>query len=759
MSLVEAATSGSPLDLDEATLLAPVARPKGVPRTALVNRLRASRSYPVVTLQAPAGYGKTNLLAQWASGDDRPFAWVSISEGDDDPARICTYVASALSGVEPVDTAVFDALASRRRSATSAMRPLMLALSSLAQPLVLVLDNVHLLRSPESGDAVASLAEHVPEGSTLVLAGSALPRIPSARLRAAGSLFELGVDELALSRRECELLLRRLDVELAESEVTELLDRTEGWVTGVLLTALPLKENAGAKRGMLGEADRVLASYFDFEHLSDLSPNDVRFLTRTSVLDSLCGPLCDAVLESKGSARRLQSIQRRNLFLFSLEPSGRSYRYHHQFREILRAELERSEPELVPVLNRRAAAWCEANGAPETAISYAHAAGDFDLLARLVARRVLPAWSVGRDTEVETWLGWFDDESGPEKYPAIAVLGAWVHALRGRSADAERWLEVAVRSTVDAAQYDGSASIRPWIAVVRAALCRVGAEGMQSDAELALRDLGPASRWRPAALLLLGAAQLLQGENERAEATMADAAEVAASLRATSCRIAALAERSLLVATRGDEAGSEAMAVQARALVADHGLDGHVKSVIAFAASARYGLLAGKFEEVRRDLATARALRPQLTHALPWYSVQTSIELARVELTLLDVPGARAWLSHADEIARRRPDLGVLPGQVRDLEGEIDRVAQAQEERVSALTAAELRLLPFLATHLSFREIGEHLHVTRNTVKTQAISVYRKLGVSSRSKAIERAVELGLADAAPAVSADLIRTG
>ncbi|MGH3042866.1 MAG: LuxR C-terminal-related transcriptional regulator, partial [Gaiellaceae bacterium] len=160
----------------------------------------------------------------------------------------------------------------------------------------------------------------------------------------------------------------------------------------------------------------------------------------------------------------------------------------------------------------------------------------------------------------------------------------------------------------------------------------------------------------------------------------------------------------------------------------------------------------------RLELESARALAPRLTRALPWYSVQVALELAQVHLSLLDVSGARSWLADADAILRRRPALGALVARRAELGAQVDRVARAQEGRASTLTAAELRLLPLLATHLSFREIGEHLYVSRNTVKTQAISVYRKLGVSCRSKAIARAGELGLVDRGAQAQVDFIRT-
>jgi LuxR family maltose regulon positive regulatory protein len=731
-------------------LTVPDVRAGSVARTPLVNRLRAEDS-PVVTVVSPAGCGKTNVIAQWAEKEARPFAWLSIGE-DDDPLALCRAIALALGRVVAIDPSVLDALAARRCSLRSAISALASAVTSLDQPFVLALDDVHRLRARECGEVIRGLAEQIPHGASLVLAGRALPWIPSARLKVAGRLTEIGPAQLALSRREIEVLLHSLGVELDDEEIAELATRTEGWTAGVYLAALAIREARDAPgSGATDGAHRSLADYFEGEYLSSLSPNDLGFHLHTSVLDTMCGSLCDAVLRAEGSGRRLAAIERSGLFLVPLDRQGEWFRYHPQFRAVLRGELGRSEPKLVRVLNRRAAAWCQANGEPEAAIAYAHAAGDVELVARLVATRALPAWSAGGCAVVETWFDWFDETSGLENYPAIAVLGAWVHALRGRAAAAARWLDVASCSTVDDPPSDGSKSFESWIAVVRAAMCREGPLQMQADAEYALRELGPASRWRPTALLLHGAAKILLGDTDGAEVSMADAAEVAESVGATPSLIAALAEQSLLLAGRGDDERASAEALQARRLVDEHQLDDYIRSAIAFAASARAALRAGDFELARADLEKARSLRPHLSHALPWYSVHASVELARVELCLLDVPGARAWMAHAGEIARRRPDLGVLRAELGDLEAEIDRVAEAQEKKASTLTAAELRLVPFLATHLSFREIGSHLYVSRNTVKTQAISIYRKLGVSSRGEAIERAAELGLIEAAPVI--------
>jgi LuxR family transcriptional regulator, maltose regulon positive regulatory protein len=747
-------------DLDAARLLEPIGRPGSVTRTALVNRLRVAGTCPVVTLLAPAGYGKTTLLAQWASRDERPFAWVSV-EASDDALLLLRHVAAALNRVQATDASLPEASGPRRRSARSALRRVASAFSSSQRPLVLVLDDVQLLRSQECVDAVAALVDHVPDGSTLVLAGRTVGELPIARLRAAGRLLELGVDELALSRREGELLLRHAGVEAPETHVSELIDRTEGWAAGLYLAAVSFQDS-GARadgEGFAGD-DRFVADYFRSEYLAHLRPSELRFLTRTSTLDRMSGPLCDAVLDGKGSARKLETLEKSNVFVVPLDRRCGWYRYHRLFRDLLQAELEHREPELGPALNRRAASWCEANGPPEEAISYASAAGDIDTVARLVGTHALPAYHSGRIATIESWLDHFpDDDRGLSRYPAVAVLGAWVHALRGRPAAAERWLRAAEAAKSKRALPDGSTSVTPWLALIRAAMCRSGAEQMVADAEVAVQEMPAESQWRPIALLVRGAALLLLGDDAGADRNMAEAVDAAESVGAMDSQVVALTERSLLAELRGDHADAKAFGLEARALVDACGLDHYPTIAIELAASARAELRAGSWERARADLERANRLRPELTHALPWYSVQTLLELARAHMTLLDLTEAKSLLSEVDGILRRRPDLGTLVAQADELRAESDAAVEARDGRASTLTPAELRLLPLLATHLSFREIGEHLYVSRNTVKTQAISVYRKLGVSSRSEALERAADLGLVEPPTVSLSEFILTG
>ena len=223
-----------------------------------------------------------------------------------------------------------------------------------------MLDDVHVLHNSECRAALSVLADHVPGGSRLVLAGRAEPPLRVARLRAERRILEIGPGDLSLTREEASSLLRAAEVALGEDDVTELHRRTEGWAVGLYLAALYLREGGspGGAAGGFGGDDRFVSEYVESELLSRISQRQRVFLTQTAVLERMCGPLCDAVLDHDGSVAVLADLARSNLLLVPLDRRGQWYRYHHLFRDMLLAELERAEPALIPVLRRRAAGWC-----------------------------------------------------------------------------------------------------------------------------------------------------------------------------------------------------------------------------------------------------------------------------------------------------------------------------------------------------------------------------------------------------------------
>jgi LuxR family transcriptional regulator, maltose regulon positive regulatory protein len=733
----------------------PPPRPGLVERTGVLRRLSRARNGRFVSIVAPPGYGKTTALAQWAARDGRQFAWVSLDRHDNDPVVLLTYIAEALNADRTVEPAVFKALSGPDDSVrTRGLPRLGEALASRPEPLVLVLDDVHELENYGCLDALIVLLRHVPRGSQLVLSGRTEVRLGLPKLRAAGELLELGPAALALNDAEAHALLGAVGVELTEAEAENLNEHVEGWAAGLYLAALSLGDGTSSLATFGGD-DRFVTDYLRSEELAGVEPAELDFLLRTSILDRMCSSLCDAVLERDDSAQMLERLEHDNLFVVPLDHQRRAFRYHHLFKEMLQAELARREPDLQATLNRRAASWCEANGQPEIAIEYSAAAGDTDALARLVTACAIPYYRSGLVTTLERWLAMFDDPALLERYPAIGVFGVWLHALRGRPDAAERWALAVETARSQESMPDGS-PFEAWAALIRALLCREGLERMQIDAELAVSRLSPVSPWRPSSLLLQGVAVLFSGERDRAEAILAQAAEAAVAEGAIWAGVLACSERALLELERGDLLAAEAELARAGVFVDNAPSAEYVVTAIMLAVTARVAVAKGQGARARQTLVSAQRLRPTLTRGLSWFAVRAQLELAKAHLSLSDARGAATLLKEADDILRRRPKLGMLVAEAEDLRARISGAKQSSGWP-STLTAAELRLLPLLTTHLTFREIGERLFVSRNTVKTQAISAYRKLDASSRSEAIERAIELGLVDASPAV--DFTRSG
>ena len=731
--------------LEESKLRPPMSRPGSVRRTGPLDRLRASPDTPVVSVVGPPGYGKSALLSQWARDTPRRVAWVSIEDEDNDPAVLLAYIAAALDRVQPIDVDVLRTRAPPGMSvAATVARRIATAMGGMVDPVALALDHTELLHNHQCRDAIAELAVHVPPGGQLVLASRGQPPVPVASLRARGSVLEIGVEDLAMDEPEARALIEGAGVELADSEVAELVLHTEGWPVGLYLAAQALR--SGGRRPTAGFAfsgdDRLMADYLRTELLSRVPRGRMSFMTRTSVLERMCGPLCDAVVDGTRSASLLEAMEGSNLLLVPLDRRREWYRYHKLFQQLLRAELTQREADVVAKLHARAAAWYEANGLPEMAITHAQAGGDADQVARLVTARTLVAYAGGRLETVDRWFQWFDDHDLIDRYPSVAVLGAVLRAVMGQPGAAERWAAVGERASVTETLPDGS-PLEAWQAQLRAFLCRHGVGQMRRDAVLARDGLAPGSQWRASALALEGISWLLDGEPERADPILAQAVEVGLDVGALPATAAALAQRGIVAIGRGDWADAEALAEQGRAILRDGHLDDYGPGTIVHALMARTAARRGDLPRAREHLGHAARLRPQLTYAMPFLAVQTLLELARGYLALADAAGARVVLREAGAILRLRPDLGSLPREAAELRSTLDTL-HVGSVGASSLTTAELRLVPLLSTHLSFPEIGDRLHVSRHTVKTQAISVYRKLGVSSRSEAIERVRAIGL---------------
>jgi LuxR family transcriptional regulator, maltose regulon positive regulatory protein len=732
------ALSGSPtLDVLQAKIRPPMLRAGVLARPALVNRVRRSGAR-VVPIVAPAGWGKTTLVVQWADADPRPVVWISLDARDNDAEALLKHVVAAIRRVAPVDQRLLASLSCPRRPALPvALSRTAKVLRGSPHALLIAIDNADLLHASDAKRVILMLVSEAPPGSTIALLSRTPPRLVSGALEKQGSAHEVTIGDLALGDKDAEQMLRQENAELSADETAELVERCEGWPAALYLASLAVGDaGATTPRSHLDGSDRYLADYMRSEYLSQLRPHELQFVRRTSILEELTVPLCNAVLQTSDAAVHIRRLARAQLVVTDDARQGR-YRYHHLIRDLLSHELATTEPKRVQSLHSRAADWYTANGDPESALPHAEAAGDESRVAALLSAIALPAASSGRILVVERALADFEAARRLGRYPLIAVHGSWVHAFRGRTAAAKRWLAAAERGT--RRRGSDAAALRPRIATVNAALCRRGPRQMLADSGSALRRLDPKSQWYAPALHMRACAALLSDAGEEAEALL-EATIAAATRSATETRMIALSQLSLLTRENGDADRADVLAEEARELVAR--LDGYPTTAVALAAAAKAALRHGRWGDARALADGALPHTSFITDALPWLAVSTRLELATTYVALRDAQAAKALADEIDWLLDARPLLGVLADRARTLQYELARRTVA--EAPAGLTPAELRLVPFLATHFSFREIADELQISRNTVKTQAISIYRKLGVSGRSEALAAARELGV---------------
>jgi LuxR family maltose regulon positive regulatory protein len=731
------------LGVIETKLIPPSLRPGTVTRSDLLGRLTGAKASSVVGIFAPAGYGKTTLLAQSVALEQRPVAWVSVDEGDNDPVVLLSHVAVAVDRLFPLTPELLGMLASPGPFERRAIHRVCSELSTLPEH-VLVLDDIQLVSGSSSRDAIAALALYVGPGSQIVLSGRDSDGLPIARLRTTGRLLEIGAADLALSDAETRAVLKQSRVSIDADDAALLAQRTEGWAIAVYLAAQSVGASgtmSAALASFSGE-DRYVVDYVRSEFLARLAPADVRFLTETAILGRLCGPLCDAVLETTGSARKLEELERSNLNVVPLDRTREWYRYHHLFRDALRSELMHREPEAVPALHLRAAAWFASNGQPVAAVEHALAGEDLEYAERLIAPLVLALESTGRGATTRRWL----DALGPEaieRLPALALAAGWFAALGGDSANAQRWLAIAERRADERFPALGAASTASAVALLRAVMSPAGIKQMRADAEFAAESEPPWSPWHLTALVAHGFSHVLAGDDARGEEVLADLARDARRVEDATTSSVAMAQLALYALERGELTNAEALSREAHERAGRATLA--AASAFALVARAQVAQRRGDGRGLAEHVAGVQVQRPKLTAAIPWLSALTLLQLTRVHIASGDTAGARTILRDLNDLRRQRPDLGIVGDEAERLAEQV-RTLPTTIAGATTLTPAELRLLPLLPTHLSFPEIGTRLFLSRHTVKTQAIALYHKLDVSSRGEAVARAREIGLLD-------------
>jgi LuxR family maltose regulon positive regulatory protein len=485
----------------ETKLPAPALPKEYVGRHELVDYL-ASVTAKLVLVDAAVGFGKTALIAQWRTSpaESRPFAWVSLDPGDNDPGRLWWHVVCALQQACPEFDAG-DILRAARVQApdiTQTLLPLLInELAALPEPVVLVLDGYHVITERGCHDQVAFLVSHLPHVVQLVLITRADPPLPLASWRAAREMVEVRGRQLRFGPAQAAELMAAAGIELSPADLTDLVDRTEGWPAGLHFAALSMRGHpspAAFIRRFPGNSQFV----FDFltEQVLSRQPEEIRqFLARTSILSQFSAPLGQAVAGSAHAAEIIDILERENLFVIPLDDTRQWFRYCRLFAQVLRGELARTEPEIVPALHERASAWYRRSGSADEAISHAHAAGDVAGAVSLIAGNWPAYVDSGQVATVRGWLSPLGD-SGISADPVAAHCAAWAAALSGDHESLRRWLPVIEAAQDDGPLPDGIRSQRSSAALLKGTF---GLEGIgpvrEAATEAARLETDPASPW------------------------------------------------------------------------------------------------------------------------------------------------------------------------------------------------------------------------------------------------------------------------
>ena len=675
-----------------AKLYVPRGHADAVPRPRLYERLDEGTRRDLTVVSAPAGFGKTTLLADWSRRSGLPVAWVSLDERDDDPVRFFSYLIAAIGTVHEGFGEATRAFLSSPQSREE-IEPVLTALSNeileVPRDFVLVLDDYHALTTQPIHEALALLLDHAPPPMRLIVAGRASPPLPLPRLRARGRLTELGAPDLRFTLEEAaEFLDRTMGLDLAAEKVAALEEGTEGWIAGLQLAAHALRggEADADPLEALAESARHVFDYLADEILSR-QPEDVReFLLRTSVVETLSGSLCEALTDTTDGLEMLERLEAANLFLVPLDEAGRYYRYHHLFAAFLRERLQRTYPGEIPELHRRAGLWQEEDGCLSGAIEHALAAEDFDRAADLIEEETGVRRTYVDASLLLRWLGTLPDELVRLR-PQLCLLYAWAFAHAGELEDAERRLqdtEAVLKLDGEASTADLSDEERTMLGEIYVIRARMAA--MREDAPLTTEfsnralDLLPEDELdlRGDVALDLGHAYCSVGDMESAGEAFARAAATGRAADDLRTALFALRYQASLEISRGHLREAEGLLLEGQRL-AEARPDG-VPSVAGIIHTGMGELLyeRGELEEARRLLETGigHGRRSGEVKIL----VYGYVNLARVLMARGDAEGAHSLIWEAGRLTPKWPLVWAWRARFHLIQGDVESAARWARE-------------------------------------------------------------------------------
>ncbi len=643
-------------------LYIPPARPNLVPRPRLAARLNQSR--PFTLIAAPAGFGKTTLLSEWIPQSQHCVTWLSLDDDDNDPTRFWAYVIAALQKLRSDfgESALALLQSPQPPPITAILTTLINEIAAFQDQLSLVLDDYHLITAQSIHEALTFLLDHLPPQMRVIITTRADPPLPVARLRTRDQLTELRAGDLRFTPGEAAAFLNdRMGLKLSTDDIAALEARTEGWVAGLQLAALSMQgrdDVAGFIQAFSGSHRHVL-SYLVEEVLNRRPKGTLNFLLQTSILDRLCGPLCDAVTGGNDSQALLQKLEQANLFIVPLDEEGQWYRYHHLFAEVLQARLKQTQPDPAPELHRRASEWFEQNGLGVEAVNYALEAADHDRAIRLIEPIGMMVFVSGAmHYNVGTWLAKLP-EPAVRARPKLCLIHAWLLLNQGSFSNALRRVDEAEQAlqhirTAETAAEDQN--MYGEIAATRAILVmskgEFDPEQVIAWAQAALAGLHPDNlTFRSAALGALGIAYLSLGEVRRAEQSLAEAATTAQAGGNVFMTVAAVVNLAHIQRARGDLRAAQTTCQQCLDWLTERGVSSWPN------AGGVHANLAALFCEVN-DLQTAlrqakRAVELTSQGTNPPTTLISLVALARVKEAQSDWEDLSRLLQQIEQLPRQ----------------------------------------------------------------------------------------------------------
>ncbi len=716
-----------------------VERPRhgAVSRRVLIERANAEAPR-VVAITAPAGYGKSTLLAEWAESESRLTCWATIDRFDDDPGALLALLATATKDVAPGGALLASKMRGTSTTLLARSAPLLArAWNSAPEPFVLFIDDFHLASSADCLDAFMVAVQGVPEGSLVVVASrETQPHL--ARMRIAGAVFDVDASDLRMSQDEAEEIFAVATGSASPDAVAAAVERSEGWPAGIYMSALTAPDRTTPT---VAGGHGPIADYLYRECLAGLRPEVRDFLLDTALLDELSADLCDHVREANTSHDLLHSARALGLFLTPIAGQEHWYRYHALFREFLVQEGERRDQARMRHLHIRAGDWYEAHGIALQSIEHLIAGGEDTRAVNSAARVALGMFQRGDVSTLERWrrrLG----EAVVQSCPPMAVMAAWKSSMFGESPRAEEGAAALERIDATVLPQPARSAFEAGRALVRASLCATGPEDMLRNTDFAMLHAPSGTPWHGPALYLRGEARLLNADRPSAERDLRNAVEASAGFGNSMALLLAQANLAVLAADRGEWDEAARFASDSLSTLEDSSFEGYPMIVLSLAVAAR---VAAHREEDAATHLLSRAMRArvQSTHTFPHVAIRARLQLAAAFRIRGEEDAAIQFAREGVFLMRRRPRMGELGRELESFLKE-QRSSGAGPDSAVVLTPAEMRLLPYLQTHLTLEEIGRRLFLSRATISSQASSIYRKLSAERRSAAVEAARELGL---------------